>query len=187
MKTLVIVVHPALATASVVHKRWVEELRKHPDRYTVHELHEAYPDEKIDVQAEQKLIESHGNLVLQFPVYWFHGPPLLKKWLDEVLLYGWAFGRKGNKLENRRVGLAVSAGIQESDYAENGTYRYTLPQLMAPFEVSFRYCKADYRSLFAFYGQETEQGGNEENGEAELPAGKLEQSARDYIAFLDSL
>jgi len=55
MKTLVVVTHPNMDT-SIVNKRWVEELRKYPKKYTVHELYKAYPDEKIDVEKEQKLI-----------------------------------------------------------------------------------------------------------------------------------
>ena len=48
MKNLVVVTHPDIAN-SVVNKRWLEELRRYPERYTVHELHQAYPDWQIDV------------------------------------------------------------------------------------------------------------------------------------------
>ncbi|USQ47750.1 NAD(P)H-dependent oxidoreductase [Serratia marcescens] len=58
MKTLVVVTHPDMAN-SVVNKRWLEELRRYPERYTVHELHQAYPDWQIDVAQEQRLIEAH--------------------------------------------------------------------------------------------------------------------------------
>ncbi len=102
---------------SVINKRWVEEVSKHSDIYTVHKLYEVYPDEKIDVEKGKKLVEAHGDMVLQFPIQWFSFPSLLKKWLNEVLTYGWAFGTNGgNKLKNRKVALAVTAGIKESDY-----------------------------------------------------------------------
>ncbi|HHL0955682.1 TPA: NAD(P)H-dependent oxidoreductase [Serratia marcescens] len=55
MKTLVVVTHPDMAN-SVVNKRWLEELRRYPALYTVHELHQAYPDWQIDVAKEQQLI-----------------------------------------------------------------------------------------------------------------------------------
>ena len=120
-----------------------------PGKYTVHELHKVYPDGNIDVQQEQQLIESHSHLVLQFPIYWFNCPPL-KKWLDDVFAYGWAYGSRGDKLKNRKVALAVSAGIKKEDYREDGRYRYTLAQILTPFETTFLYCDADYRSFFAF-------------------------------------
>ena len=79
MKTLVIVTHPNIHE-SKVSKTWVQMLRQHPDRFTVHELYSEYPDGVIDVAREQALVEEHQNIVLQFPVYWFNCPPLLKQW-----------------------------------------------------------------------------------------------------------
>lgn len=79
-KTLVIVAHPHI-DQSVINKRWVEELEKYPDQFTVHQIYQAYPDGVIDVAKEQALVEEHENLVFQFPVYWFNCPPLLKQWL----------------------------------------------------------------------------------------------------------
>jgi putative NADPH-quinone reductase len=175
LKTLVIVAHPNLET-SVINKQWIEELQQYPEKYTVHELYKAYPDGHIDVQQEQQLIESHDRLVLQFPFYWFSSPPLLKQWLDEVFTYGWAYGSKGDKLQQRKVALAVSAGIKEADYTEEGKYRYTLEQLLTPFETTFYYCNADYRPFFAFYGAEHEPTANE-----------LEQSTQNYLRFMDNL
>jgi hypothetical protein len=35
--------HPHI-DQSVVNKRWVEELEKHPDQFTVHQIYQAYPD-----------------------------------------------------------------------------------------------------------------------------------------------
>ena len=40
------------AVVVLIGKRWLAELRKYPDRFTVHELYAAYPDGKIDVAAE---------------------------------------------------------------------------------------------------------------------------------------
>ncbi|MEC0123653.1 NAD(P)H-dependent oxidoreductase [Paenibacillus pabuli] len=175
MKTLVIVAHPNIKT-SVINKRWIEELRQYPDKYTIHELYNVYPDGHIDVQQEQQLIEAHDHLVLQFPIYWFSSPPLLKQWLDEVFTYGWAYGSKGDKLQQRKAALAVSVGIKEEDYHEDGAYRYTLGQLLSPFETTFLYCNADYRSFFAFYGAEHEPAESE-----------LIKSTQGYLNFIDNL
>lgn len=187
MKTLVVVTHPSIET-SVINKRWVEELKKYPEKYTVHELHKAYPEGNIDVEKEQKWIESHNNLVLQFPIYWFNCPPLLKKWLDDVFAYGWAYGSNGgDKLKNRKVALAVSAGIKKEDYSAEGRYRYTLEQLLSPFETTFLYCNADYRSFFAYYGMENQPGENVPGAENEPSGSNLENSALHYLDFIDNL
>lgn len=176
MKTLVIVTHPDIET-SVVNKRWIEELNKYPDLYTVHQLHKAYPDEVIDVQAEQKLIERHGRVVFQFPFYWFSCPGLLKKWLDVVVLHGWAYGSKsGYKMANKKIALALSVGVDEQDYQPGQRYKYTMEELLRPFELSFEYVKADYRPFFAYYGMEFD-----------TSAAWVEKSVPLYMDFLKSL
>jgi putative NADPH-quinone reductase len=138
---------------------------------------QVYPHGSIDVEKQQKRVESHENLVLQFPIYWFNCPPLLKKWLDDVLSYGWAYGSNGgDKLTNRKAALAVSAGIEKEDYREEGRYRYSLEHLLSPFETTFLYCNANYRSFFAFYGTENE-----------TTTTALEKSALNYLSFIDNL
>lgn len=176
MKTLIIVIHPTIDT-SVINKRWMEELNKFPEKFHIHQLYQVYPDEKIDILAEQKLIEQYDNIVFQFPFYWFSSPPLLKKWLDEVLTYGWAYGSKsGYKLSNKKIALAITAGIVEEDYTLEGTYKYTLEQLTSPFEVTFNYIKADYRSFYAYYGIESDSSPE-----------WIEKSVAPYLEFLNKL
>jgi len=154
MKTLIIVTHPAIKE-SIINKRWVEELLKFPDRFTVHQLQEAYPDEKIDILAEQRLIEEHDKIVFQFPYYWFNAPWLLKKWLDEVLTHGWAYGSKsGYRMQDKKISLAISLGLDENELGEFGAYKYNLNELLRPFELSFEYTKASFQTPFAFYGME---------------------------------
>lgn len=175
MKTLIVVIHPNL-DQSIVNKRWIQELKKYPEKYEVYDLHNEYPNEKINIDKEQKLIESFDKIVFQFPFYWFNCPPLFKKWLDEVLTHGWAYGSKsGYKLQGKKITLAITAGIDEADYTISGKYRYTLKELTAPFEITFQYIKADYQPLFAFYGMEY-------NAKLE----RIETSVRDYMSFLES-
>ena len=174
MKTLILVVHPHL-NESLINKRWVEELQKHPDKYEVHRLYEAYPDGKIDVAAEQQLMEQYERIVFQYPLYWFNCPPLFKTWLDEVLTYGWAYGsQSGYKMGGKKIALAITAGIDEHEYAASGKYRYTIEELTRPFELTFEYVKADYRPPFVFYGIEL-------NSSEEW----IEQSVPRYMKFLD--
>ena len=174
MKTLILVVHPHL-NESLINKRWVEELQKHPDKYEVHQLYEAYPDGKIDVAAEQQLMERYERIVFQYPLYWFNCPPLFKTWLDEVLTYGWAYGsQSGYKMGGKKVALAITAGIDVHEYAASGKYRYTIEELTRPFELTFEYVKADYRPPFVFYGIEL-------NSSEEW----IEQSVPRYMKFLD--
>ena len=79
----------------------------------------------------------------------------MKKWLDDVLIYGWAYGSKsGYKFAEKKVALAISVGIDEEEYSKAGIYSYTLKELTTPFELTFKYIKADYKPLYAYYGIE---------------------------------
>ncbi|MDN3692034.1 NAD(P)H-dependent oxidoreductase [Chryseobacterium tructae] len=176
MKTLVIVTHPEIEK-SVINKRWIEELKKYPEKYTVHQLYDAYPDGKIDVVREQKLMESHDTIVFQFPFYWFSSPPLLKQWLDEVILHGWAYGsNSGYKLARKKMTLAVTAGIDDDEYSASGKYKYTMKELFRPYELTFDYIKAHYEEPFVYYGIERD------------PSDEwIDRSVPMYLDFLDAL
>lgn len=176
MKTLIIVTHPDIEN-SVVNKRWIEELSKYPDRYKIHQLYQTYPDEKMDVPAEQKLVEQYDKIVFQFPCYWFNSPYFLKKWIDEVLLHGWAYGSKsGYRLKGKKIALAISLGVDEDELSSTGIYKYRLEELTRPFELTFDYVKADYQPFFAYYGIEY-------NSCDEW----IEKSVPLYLEFLDKL
>ena len=149
-KVLVIVAHPDIAH-SVVSKRWVEALKRQPQRFTVHELYKVYPDGNIDVKQEQALVEQHAHVVWQFPVYWFNCPPLLKRWLDEVLTHGWAFGSKGKAFQMKKLGIAVSLGAPAQNYTRDGDVGYTVTEVLRAFELVANYVGASYQPLFAFH------------------------------------
>lgn len=175
-RTLVIVIHPNMQD-SVVNKRWIEALGSYPGKYLVHDLHAAYPTGDIDIPKEQALIEQHDTIIFQFPFYWFNCPPLFKKWLDEVLTYGWAYGsQSGYKMKDKKIALAIAAGIDEEEYTAAGKYRYTLQELTAPFQITFEYIQANYRPLFAFYGLEFR-----------ATPERIEQSTEAYLSFASSL
>ncbi len=176
MKTLIIFIHPQIEI-SVINKRWIEELNRFPEKYVVHDLYKAYPTGKIDIEKEQRLIESYDKIIFQFPFYWFSSPPLLKKWFDEVLLYGWAYGSKsGYKMQGKKIALAISAGISDEDFSATGKYKYTIKELTRPFELTFEYVKAHYKEPFVYYGLEQD------------PSLKyVEKSVPLYLDFIEKL
>ncbi|WP_028544467.1 NAD(P)H-dependent oxidoreductase [Paenibacillus taiwanensis] len=150
MKVLVIVAHPDLES-SVINRAWIEELRGHAD-VTVHDLYTNYPDEQIDVEREQRLCEQHDRIVMQFPFYWYSSPPLLKKWQDKVLTYGWAYGSGGDKLHHKELMLAVSTGGVEEKYRAGGTNQFTTSELLRPFQATSNLIGMTYLPAYLFYG-----------------------------------
>ena len=179
-KTLIILAHPNISQ-SVVNKHWAAALKRHTDRFTVHELYTVYNRGEIDAASEQKLIEAHDALVWQFPVYWFNCPPLLKQWLDEVLTHGWAYGSKGKALAGRKIALAVSLGAPAEDYRRDGAVGCSVAEVLRPFELTAKYCNADYRPPFTFHTIDSNA------GYSEAAVRAAEQSAADYLTWLDAL
>lgn len=169
MKTLVLVFHPDL-TNSRVNRRLTQEMEKQAN-VTVHRVYEAYPDEKIDVAAEQRLLENHDRIVLQFPFYWYSTPSLLKKWQDVVLAYGWAFGSTGDKLHGKDFLIAVSIGAAKENYSPDSNFKYTLSELLRPLQATSNMIGTHYLKPFALYGVN------------QLSDEQLDQKAKDYAIY----
>ena len=62
MKTLIIVDHPSY-DQSVVNRRWLDEVRKYPDEFLVHNLQSSYPRSSIDSALEHSIIDN--SILLQ--------------------------------------------------------------------------------------------------------------------------
>ena len=82
MKTLVLVFHPNMA-ASRVNRALAERAESLGDDVVVRRMYDLYPGFRIDIAAEQQAMEAADRIVLQFPMYWFSSPPLLKKWTGQ--------------------------------------------------------------------------------------------------------
>lgn len=85
-----------------------------------------------DVKAEQEKLLRADVLILQFPLWWFTMPAILKGWVDRVYTSGFAHGvgehsethwgdRYGEgRLAGKRAMLIVTTGGWESHYAPRG-------------------------------------------------------------------
>ncbi|MFS0727693.1 NAD(P)H-dependent oxidoreductase [Paenibacillus sp. 1P07SE] len=148
MHTLIIVVHPGLQGGSRVNRR-LTELMLTAKGVTVHDLYACYPEGNIDVKREQELLLQHKRVVFQFPLWWYSAPPLLKHWLDEVLTFGWAYGPGGDRLHGQEWRVAVTAGSPAASYGGEGYNKYTLEEMLRPFEATANLVGARWLPLFA--------------------------------------
>ena len=85
-----------------------------------------------DVKAEQEKLLWADTLILQFPLWWFSMPAILKGWVDRVYAYGFAYGvgehsdaRWGDRygegtFSGKRAMLIVTTGGWEEHYAPDG-------------------------------------------------------------------
>lgn len=85
-----------------------------------------------DVKAEQEKLLRADALILQFPLWWFTMPAILKGWIDRVYAYGFAYGvgehsdhRWGDRygegtFGGKRAMLIVTTGGWEQHYSPRG-------------------------------------------------------------------
>ncbi len=92
------------------------------------------PDMNFDPAVEQALLLRVDRVVLQLPFYWYSSPPVLKAWLDQVLLAGFAYGPGGDQLNGKELVLAISTGGPAESYQAGAFNNFSMPELLTPFQ-----------------------------------------------------
>lgn len=148
-KILILFAHP-MFERSLVNQALVQNIP--PSAYiTFHDLYEEYPEFDIDVSKEQALLLAHDIIIWQHPMYWYSCPPLLKQWIDMVLEYNWAYGKKGNFLKDKIIFQAITTGGKKENYCEAGQDRFTIPELLEPFNQTAKVCQMNYLPPFVIH------------------------------------
>lgn len=85
-----------------------------------------------DIRAEQGKIDRADALVVQFPLWWFGMPAILKGWFDRVWHHGYAYGLRGpggewigygdGFLAGKRALAVVTTGGPAWSYGERGIH-----------------------------------------------------------------
>ena len=149
-KILILFAHPRYEW-SAVNSILVNNIPDIPE-ITFHDLYEKYPDFNIDIEHEKSLLTDHQIIIWQHPFYWYSAPPLLKQWIDLVLEFGWAYGPGGSALKDKIVFNSITSGGQLSAYARGGHNRFTINELLAPWQQTAFLCKMIYLPPFAIHG-----------------------------------
>ena len=173
VKVLLLFAHPALHL-SRVHARLLK-LAHSVSHVTVHDLYAAYPDEFIFAKHEQSLLDSHEVVLMQFPLYWFSTPGILKSWQDIVLEYGYAFGAGGRALQGKYFGVVTSTGGRDYSFRRGEGHRFAVRDYLISLESMARLCGMRYIAPFVIHDSRR------------LEEEKFELHARNYRFFLDTL
>ncbi|RVW04534.1 NAD(P)H-dependent oxidoreductase [Rhodococcus spongiicola] len=150
MKILHMLFHPHMETSSV-NRVWNEMISQSDQVETSKDMYALYPSLNIDVEREQQDLVEHDRILLQFPFYWYAGPPLLKKWIDEVLLYGFAYGSKGTHLRGKQMLVITSVGGSEEDYHPGGAQELTVDEYLQPLRKTAHLCNMDFLRPLRMY------------------------------------
>jgi glutathione-regulated potassium-efflux system ancillary protein KefG len=149
-RILVHLAHPALER-SRVNLRMAAAAQGVPG-VTLHDLYEEYPSLRIDVRREQQLLLEHEVVVFQHPFYWYSVPAILKQWQDLVLEHGWAYGAHGHELDGKITLNVVSTGGPQQAYNADGWNRFTMRQLLAPWDQTAHLCRMSFLAPFVVHG-----------------------------------
>lgn len=148
-KTLVVFAHPYLEHSNS-NVELINFYVRH-QHYTLRDLYEEYPDFHIAAFRERKRLANYDRFVFQFPLIWFGMPPLLRLWIDEVFDRDWLQPGKVNPLENKEVYILVTTGGKERSFSKDGTYQYSIDELISGLIVSLKVFKADVKHIKIVY------------------------------------
>ncbi|MFF8312131.1 NAD(P)H-dependent oxidoreductase [Streptomyces lydicus] len=87
-------------------------------------------DERLspDIAAEQEKVRWSDAVILQFPMWWFSVPAILKGWIDRVFTSGFGYGPEvpppysEGALAGRRALVSVTVGARESAFSDRGIH-----------------------------------------------------------------
>lgn len=164
MKTIVLLFHPNLTT-SRVNRQLSQALT---EDIVVRDMYQLYPDFYINIQAEQQLLTANQRIVLQFPMYWYSAPALLKQWECDALQGN--FGGQGTALAGKELVIAVSPGA--NNYGREQFVQYTVNELLRPFQATCHLIKMQFMQPFVTLGASS------------LSTAQLQQQAQKYNQYL---
>jgi glutathione-regulated potassium-efflux system ancillary protein KefG len=147
---------------------------------TCRNLDQEYPDFKIDVTKEQKLLLEHDLIVFQHPFRWYSCPALFKEWQDQVLQYGFAYPPGvGDQLKGKFWLSAVTTGGPQDAYRSGGRNNYTMSELLRPLQQTANLCGLTWLPPFVIHNvlPISMNGISDE---------ELAKRAAEYFALLDS-
>ncbi|GAA78249.1 NAD(P)H-dependent oxidoreductase [Pseudoalteromonas sp. BSi20495] len=138
---LIVSGHPDLDTESFSNKYIMQQLGNRLPQGSIHYLHQAHKNYEFDIAAEQERLKKVDVIVLQFPMYWYGLPALMKKWLDDVFAHGFAYGSTGSHLQGKKLILSFTSGGPEEDYRYDGEQGYPVNDFLPPFKSLAMYCE----------------------------------------------
>ncbi|HEY6529130.1 MAG TPA: NAD(P)H-dependent oxidoreductase [Cellvibrionaceae bacterium] len=145
LKPLIISGHPDLK-ASHANTTILNALKANYPAAEFRELDSLYADFTIDVAAEQRALINADIIIMQAPFYWYSLPALLKKWLDDVFSYNFAYGSNGDKLKGKHFILSLTMGGPENSYSTEGYNNYEIEALLLPIKQTAQLAGMIYHS-----------------------------------------
>jgi glutathione-regulated potassium-efflux system ancillary protein KefG len=148
MKVLAVFGHPELEK-SQVSASWLK-LFEADGAVTIHKLQDAHHNWQFNADNEHKILEQHDRIVLIYPTRWFLAPSLVKKWTEDIILEGWAYG-SGAALKDKEFVVATSCGGVFEIYRTGSRNSYPIDMFMTGWQAIAHMCGMKYYPAYALY------------------------------------
>ena len=132
--------------------------RKNPD-YLVYALEQRHGYEQgglaPDILAEVEKLKRADLVILNFPVYWFSVPAMLKGWIDRVLISGVCYGGRRiydqGGLKGKKAALSFTLGGREHMFGPGAIHGELDVMLRPLLRGTLAYVGMDVLPFFAGY------------------------------------
>lgn len=109
-----------------------------------------------DILAEQRKLHDCDLLILQFPLWWFSMPAILKGWVDRVMTMGFAYGGGSwydeGGMKGKRAMLSLTTGGPEGLYGPRGIHG-EMDRILFPIQHGIlQFCGFQVLPPFIAYG-----------------------------------
>ena len=132
MKTMVVISHPTIQTSSS--QQFFLATLKEEEAVTVRHLDEVWSEAKphfTRATEETALVDSQAErLILQFPMYWYQAPSVMKEWIDTVMSKSAPFSK-----QIKELGIVVTLGVKEEAFRAGAKEQFTISELLRPFQA----------------------------------------------------
>jgi NAD(P)H dehydrogenase (quinone) len=132
--------------------------RLNPSRFFVQEEQRfSYQNRALSSEVSQEIDKLLWSdlVMVQFPLWWFGVPAILKGWIDRVFVYGGLYSSKRRfetgVCRDKRVLICVTTGSSESDCSPTGREGDTR-MILWPTLYAFRYVGFDVLQPFLLHG-----------------------------------
>ena len=142
------------------------------EEVAIYNLYEMHVEDAFNAEIWSTIISHASALVFQFPFYWMSAPSLLKKWLDEVFTYL----AKTPAVAGKTLMVVTTAGSEHDAYRSGGRNRFTVDELLRPYQASAVHAGMVWQTPVVAYGMGTADAGK-----------NIAEGVNDYKLKIESL
>lgn len=110
---------------------------------------------EFSLEAEQLKIARANHIILQFPLWWFSMPAIMKDWMDRVFTNGFAYdtGKTfvDGLLRGKTASLVITMQSPFTAYKKNGAHGHELDDFLLPIHHTLRFTGIENQPSFTVY------------------------------------